>query len=155
MPCLLHSWPEVFVQTETIKRNYLKINEIKTQAIIVGPSSYEYEFLLNSREVNVSDTLKILGVSFDRMLTYKDYLTAQLKKAYAKTTALRRIRRFIPTNMVRLYQTFILPHFEYCSPLLIGLGKIQGNRLEDANYYILTSLLGLPKSETYDNRQLT
>ena len=53
--------------------------------------------------------------------------------------------------MVRLYKTFILPHFDYCSPLLIGLGKIQGNRLEDANFYILRSLLGLPKSETYDN----
>ena len=69
--------------------------------------------------VNVSDTMKILSVSFDRMLSYKNHLTAQLKKAFTKITALRRICRFIPTNiMVRLYKTFILPHFDYCSLLL-------------------------------------
>ena len=46
--------------------------------------------------------------------------------------------------------SFIGPHFEYCSPLLVGLGKVQCNRLEDANYYILRSLLGHAKSVPYE-----
>ena len=52
------------------QNNYLKINEIKTQAIIVGPS-YEYEFLLNSREVNISDTLRSLAFHLIECLLIK------------------------------------------------------------------------------------
>lgn len=85
------------------------------------------------------------------MLSFKDHITKQLQKVYAKSGALRRIRRFVPDNvMLRLYKTFILPHFEYCCPLFLGLGKVQANRLEDANYYILRSLLGYLKATLYD-----
>lgn len=85
------------------------------------------------------------------MLSFKDHITKQLQKVYAKSGALRRIRRFVPDNvMLRLYKTFILPHFEYCCPLFLGLGKVQVNRLEDANYYILRSLLGYLKATLYD-----
>ena len=64
-------------------------------------------------------------------------LSSQLKKAYAKTGALRRIRHFVPMDvMLALYKSFILPHLEYCSPLLIGVGKVQANKIEDANHYI-------------------
>lgn len=93
----------------------------------------------------------ILGVELDSMLSFKDHITKQLQKVYAKSGALRKIRRFVPGNvMLRLYKTFILPHFEYCCPLFLGLGKVQANRLEDANYYILRSLLGYLKSTLYD-----
>ena len=74
----------------------------------------------------------------------------QLKKAYAKSAALRRIRRFVPTEvMMSLYNSFVLPHLEYCSPLLLGVGKVQASRLEDANFYILRSILGYGKTISY------
>lgn len=85
------------------------------------------------------------------MLSFKDHITKQLQKVYAKSGALRRIRRFVPDNvMLRPYKTFIFPHFEYCFPLFLGLGKVQANRLEYANYYILRSLLGYLKATLYD-----
>ena len=43
-----------------------------------------------------------------------------------------------------------LAHFKYCSPLLVLLGKVQCNRLEDANYYISRSLLGHSKSVPHE-----
>ena len=52
--------------------------------------------------------------------------------------------------MLRLYKSFILPHLEYCSPLLLEVGRVQVNRLEDANYYILRSLLDYCKSILYE-----
>ena len=68
----------------------------------------------------------------------------QLKNAYAKCSALRRIKRMInPETMTRLYKAYILPHLEYCSPVLIGIGKTQTRKLEEANYYMLRTLLGL------------
>ena len=42
--------------------------------------------------------------------------------------------------MLSLYNSFVLSHLEYCSPLLLGLGKVQASRLEDANLYILRSI---------------
>ena len=40
--------------------------------------------------------------------------------------------------MIQLYKAFILPHLEYCGPVLIGITKTLSDKLEDANYYILT-----------------
>ena len=47
--------------------------------------------------------------------------------------------------MLALY-VFILPHLEYCSPLLLGVGNVQANKIGDANYYILKTLTGHGKS---------
>ena len=130
--------------------NYLTVNQAKTQAMTIGPSNYDYGFQLGDSSIEVRDSLRILGVTIDAMLTYKTHIKEQLTKAYAKGSALRRIRRFLePDVMLRLYKAFILPHLEYCGPLLIGIGKTQANKLEDANYYILRSILGLSKSNTY------
>ena len=30
-----------------------------------------------------------------------------------------------------------MPHLEYCSPLLLGVGNVQASHLEDANFLIL------------------
>ena len=51
--------------------------------------------------------------------------------------------------MVSLHNSFFLPHLEYCSPLLLGVGKVPASRLEDANFYILRSVLGYGKTISY------
>ena len=53
--------------------------------------------------------------------------------------------------MLALYKSFILPHLECCSPLLLGVGKVQANKIEDANHYIhvLRTLTGHGKSLSY------
>ena len=40
--------------------------------------------------------MKILGVTLDKDLSYKEQISDQLKKAYAKASALRRIGVFFP-----------------------------------------------------------
>lgn len=51
--------------------------------------------------------------------------------------------------MLSLYNSFVLSHLEYCSPLLLGVGKVQASRLEDANLYILRSILRYGKTISY------
>ena len=53
--------------------------------------------------------------------------------------------------MIQLHKAFILPHLNYCAPILIGITKSLSDKLEDANYYVLRTLLGLSKSTTYDS----
>ena len=80
-----------------------------------------------------------------RFANYSISLSDQLKNAYAKTSALRKIRRFLPHDaMIKLYKAFILPHLEYS--LFVGIGTGQRNLLEDGNCYILRTLIGHNKS---------
>ena len=51
--------------------------------------------------------------------------------------------------MISLYNSFVLPHLEYCSPLFLGVGKVQASRLEEASFYILRSILGYGKTISY------
>ena len=95
--------------------------------------------------------MKILGVALDRKMTFKPYILEQLKKACAKTAALRKLRKFIPQEVViRLYKACILPHLEYCSPLLLGISNGLKNKLEDTNYYILRTILNYSRAVSYD-----
>ena len=133
--------------------NRLTVNSTKTQPVSVGPSAYDYSLLLNNARIEFLRSIKILGVILDKDLSYKEHISNKLKKAYAKASALRRIRRFLPHDvMIKLYKAFILPHLEYCSPLFVGIGKGQRKRLEDGNCYILRTLIdiGHNKSMSYD-----
>ena len=65
--------------------------------------------------------------------------------------ALRRIRNLIYSDTaLKLYKSYILPHFDYCSPLLLGINQTLSDKLENANYYVLRTLFNLPKCISYD-----
>ena len=71
-----------------------------------------------------------------------------LKKVYAKIGVLKRP---MPHNMsLSLYKAYLLPHFEYLSPLLIGINKTLSSKLESANKYALKTLLNLGNNLDYD-----
>jgi len=46
--------------------NYLQANEDKTQAMILGNSSYQYDLEFAGTPVDIKDHLKILGMHLDR-----------------------------------------------------------------------------------------
>ena len=134
-----------------LEDNYLTINATKTQAMIVGKSNYNYELTLKSNNILTIDELKSLGVTIDNNLTFSSHIKLVLSKIHAKIAALRRIRNFIDSDTaVKLYKSYILPHFDYCSPLLIGINQTLSDKLENANYYVLRTLFNLPKSISYE-----
>ena len=73
--------------------NYLSLNIPKTQATVIGPSSYEFKFKLAANEIEVTYSLKILGITVDRKLTFRSHIKDQLRKACAEASALLRLRR--------------------------------------------------------------
>ena len=132
--------------------NDLTVNNPKSQAISLGARAHNYHFEINDSNIELSDSLKILGVTLDRRLNFREHLRIQHKKIYSKTAALRRIRRFVPAEtMVKLYKAYILPHFEYCSPLLITLAKTECKQMEDVNKYVLRTILEKSKSVPYED----
>ena len=110
--------------SEWFDANYLLINNAKMQALSIGPRKYDFDLTLNGSAVTKLSSIRILGVELDGMLNFTEHISSQLKKAYVKTGALRRIRHFVPMDiMLALCKSFILPNLEYCSPLLLGVGK--------------------------------
>ena len=93
------------------------MNSTKTQAISVGPCDYDYSVFLNDAKIEFLKSIKILGIiTLDKDVSCKGHMcdvSHQLKKAYARASTLRRIRRFLPHDtMIKLYKAFILPHLE-------------------------------------------
>ena len=132
--------------SEWFDANYLLINNAttefhpflqnhKTQALPIGPCKCDFDLTLNGSGVTKLPSIRILGVELDSMLNFIEHIASQLIKAYAKTGALSRINRFVPMDVMPAFKSFILPHPEYCSPLLLGVGKVQANKIEDANHY--------------------
>ena len=145
---------ELHILSEWFTLNYININSSKTQALPIERSKYSYNFQLNDQSIEIKDNLKVLGISIDPSLTYayKVHIKNQLRKAFSKTAALHRIKRFLPQDvMIRLYTSFILPILqsgfsEY------SIGKTECNKLEDANYYMLRTILqDVTKSRPYES----
>jgi len=135
-----------------LDHNYLQANGDKTQGMILGNSSYVYDLVFNGTSISLEEHLKILGVHLDNQLSFKEHINILLKKAYAKITALRRLKRLVPANiLLLLYKSFVLSHFEYCNSLLIGVNKTLKKKLEDANHYGLRTILNMGKNSDYES----
>ena len=137
--------------THWFTANYLQVNASKTQAMTLGKSQHTYNFLVGDKTIEIEPTLKILGVTLDRDLSFKPHVTIMLKKAYAMIAALRRIKRLVSSDvMISLYKAYVLPHIEYCCPLLLGISKTLKNSTERSNHFAIKSLLNLSNSASYD-----
>ena len=76
------------------------INNAKLQALPIGPCKYGFDLTLNGSGVTKLPSIRILGVELDSMLNFIEHISSQLNKASSKTGALRRIRRFVPMDVM-------------------------------------------------------
>ena len=113
----------------------------------LGKSQYRCNLFIGDKSIETEPALKILGVTLDRDLSFKPHVAIMLKKAYAKIAALR----LDPSDvMISLYKSYVLPHLEYCCPLLLGISKALENTNERTNPYAIKTLLNLENSAAYD-----
>ena len=71
---------------------------------------------LTDAKIQFLKSINILGITLHKDVSYHGTqvdVSHQLKKAYARASTLRRIRRFLPHDtMIKLYKAFILPYLE-------------------------------------------
>lgn len=105
--------------------NYLTVNHTKTQAIILGNLNYEPVLSIDNSTVKIKSFLEILGVHIDNKLSFKAYISAILKKFYAKIQVLRRIKTLVPSDVALiLYKTYLTPS-----------GILQSTFVRDKQYF--------------------
>ena len=120
--------------------------------MILGNFNYQPVLSIGNSIIEIESFLEILGVHIDNKLSFKAYVSVILRKVYAKIGALRRLKRLVPPDVALiLYKSYILPHLEYCSPLLLGTNKALVNKLEAIYYYALKVLLNVGKDVDYSS----
>ena len=141
---------------ETIRRwfeaNGMVVNPRKTQAMVMGNrGGYRMDLNLGGQTIEEAGSLKLLGFILDKRLTYQEQVRVSARKASQKAGALNRVKRILPERtLVTLYKAFVLPHLEYCSPLLISCDKGSETMLEKQQERALRVLMRRPKDCPYE-----
>ena len=110
--------------------NGLGINVNKTQAMWIGSRLYVKKIgalhlppiLLDSKPIDVSDCVKVLGVTLDSTLSWRNQCSATARKSFAALARLRKLHGFLPSSTrLMLIKTLVFPYFDYCAGLFLGL----------------------------------
>lgn len=113
--------------------NGMQANPSKFQLIHFGPKGKDFPSSISLRENVLQPELsvKLLGVTFDCMLTFSDHLTILCKKAGRQINVLRRLSKFVDLETrILIYRTFIMSNFNYCAPVWHFCSKEMSSKLE-------------------------
>lgn len=78
--------------------------------------------MLQNEAIGQKECLELLGVTIDSTLSMNLHIKNTLNKVYAKLSAIQQIKNVISIETAaKLYKAFVLPQFENCSTLLLGI----------------------------------
>ena len=119
-----------------MKQKMLKLNETKTEAILISSKPVsttlpQVSFKIGTASVIASDVVKYIGVFLDKNLNMNDHINAICRSAQFHLFNIGRIRKYldVPT-CERLIHAFISSRLDYCNAVLFGLPKKQLDKLQ-------------------------
>ena len=97
------------------ENNYMKMNEDKSHLLVFGNKDDKVTVNISGSLIKESDEEKLLGVTLDKTLNFKNHVTNLCKKASQKLHALARVSRYMDKPQLELTMTsFVMSHFSYC-----------------------------------------
>ena len=107
---------------QMVNANFLILNLEKTKIMLVGTHQRTAE--ADELVIEISNTrlervnkFKYLGVLLDNNLSWKEHIEYISNKISSRLGILRRARKVLPKPTLQmLYNTLVLPLFDYCSP---------------------------------------
>ena len=117
-------------------RNSLKMNEDKTEAIILGREIHLKNLHINTisiagAQIKVSECVKYLGVCIDKHLTMEEQINHVVKVSHWQIRKIRTIRRFIPEKTAAmLFISLVISQMDYCNSLFFGITREQVHKLQ-------------------------
>ena len=95
--------------------NFLKLNDDKCHLMIICDKRTEATVSIGNSMINESDYEKLLGVTFDKKLSFKKHVEDLSKKANQKLHALARLSNYIdPIKSEISMNSFIRSQLNYC-----------------------------------------
>ena len=114
--------------------NKLKLNDDKTEALLVNPKKYQVDvshFSIGDEDVVFTNAAKNLGFYIDEDLSMNSHITNLSKAVYLEIRRLRQISKFVSESCLKtLAASFILSRIDYCNALYKNLNKYQIDKIE-------------------------
>lgn len=141
--------------TSSIKKwmtdNKLKMNGEKTEIMLVG-SQFKLS-QLNVQDVNIdneniqlSNSLKNLGVLFDPQLSMDKAISHVRKLCYLEMRKISHIRPFVDEEITKkLILSFVMSRIDYCNSLLSGISEERLKKLQRIQNQAVKLVKKLPK----------
>ena len=115
--------PELNNLSSWLKANKLSLNVAKTELMIIG-SRQRLSAQCDAVEIRIDDQIikrvvhtKSLGLIIDAHLSWGKHVE-EICKVSSAIGALKRVQPFISRETaILIYNTLIMPHFDYCSPV--------------------------------------
>jgi Reverse transcriptase (RNA-dependent DNA polymerase) len=113
----------------------LKINVDKTQFIIFKVPGrkipHDFEIDLDGFLVKPASSVKLLGVTLDRHLTFKEHIDNTANKCRGFLGAIARASPFLSRDLLRLaYIALVRSQLEYCSAIFASASQTQLHKLD-------------------------
>ena len=128
--------------------NGLMLNATKTQAIVINNKTDTHipPILLNGTVIEISQTVKNLGVIFDNKLNFKKHAASIVSKIYSTLYRLRKLAPYTPfTIKKRLIKMLCIPHITYCTTVTSQLDALSLRKIELAYNACTRYIFGLRK----------
>uniref|UniRef100_A0A3P9IWS2 Reverse transcriptase domain-containing protein n=1 Tax=Oryzias latipes TaxID=8090 RepID=A0A3P9IWS2_ORYLA len=112
---------------------FLKLNQDKTDILIVGPEAERerVQSYLSTFNLNVCNKVKNLGVILDADLNFEAHANQVTKTAFYHLRNIARVRPFLSQASAEiLIHAFITSRINYCNALLSGAKRNTINRLQ-------------------------
>ncbi|XP_063069010.1 uncharacterized protein LOC134460561 [Engraulis encrasicolus] len=117
-------------------QNFLKLNQNKTEAIIIATPSLLKKINLSQFSIpdyftSTSSEVRNLGVIIDSSLSFESHIKHLTKTAFFHLKTISRLRPSLtPTSAETLIHAFVTSRLDYCNALLTGLPTKLINRLQ-------------------------
>jgi hypothetical protein len=149
---IAHHLTEAFKRTEIFCKDHeLKINSAKTQLLIMkSPSKRipdDFEIVLDGCHIKPEASVKLLGVTLDRHLTFGCHIDGVVKRCQGLLSILYKASPYLPRELLRMtYVALIRSHLEYSSALFSSAAKCHLRKLDVIQKRAARVICGVPRN---------
>ena len=112
------------------KTHGLVLNSDKTNSLLIRKSGIPSNQLPATELMNRAE-LRILGVTYERNLSWSAHINNACKRASQRFYILRKLKRLLcREDLLLIYSSLIVSIFDYCGPLFVGINKSEEEQIE-------------------------
>ena len=128
---------DFMLTSEYFNRNKLSLNVGKCECMLVGTQQALEKFKdvnirIGNQKVKKVQSTKYLGIHIDENLRWTNHVDCMVKKISSKIGILRKLKRTVPNDCLQtLYNTIVLPHFDYGDVIYDSCTATDKHRLQN------------------------
>ena len=138
--------------TEWSEKWHLHFNISKCKHLHIGRQAPAQRIMMNERPLELADSEKDLGVTFDAKLTFKSHIIEKANKANSMFGIIRRSFRHLETKtFLPLYKGMVRSHLDFAAPVYHPSTRAEIDKIEGVQRRATKQVPGL-KNLTYPER---